>query len=126
MYSALNIFFFLFHSCVIVFNLFGWIWRRTRRANLTLLSLTALSWFGLGIWYGIGYCPCTDWHWQVRQELGYHDRPSSYIKFLIDSATGLDINATLVDTLTGICFALAVVASVYTNYRDWQQERNQI
>jgi len=35
------------------------------------LLLTAFSWFVLGIWYGWGYCVCTDWHYMVlRDELG--------------------------------------------------------
>jgi len=43
---------------------------KTRKANLILLLLTGLSWFGLGIFYGWGYCPLTDWHWKVLRELG--------------------------------------------------------
>jgi len=118
LYSFLNTFFFIFHSLIIAFNLFGWMWRKTRRANLVLLTLTTASWFLLGIWHGIGYCPCTDWHWQVRRELGYVDLPNSYIKFLIDSATGLDISPATADTLTAVCFAMAVAASLYSNWRD--------
>ncbi|MBT3271653.1 MAG: DUF2784 family protein, partial [Spirochaetales bacterium] len=54
----------MFHSCVIIFNLTGWIWRKTRIPHLILIGLTAFSWFVLGIWYGFGYCPSTDWHWR--------------------------------------------------------------
>ncbi|MFQ5648405.1 MAG: DUF2784 domain-containing protein [bacterium] len=123
MYELLDTFFFLFHTSVILFNLFGWLWRKTRKANLILLSLTALSWFGLGIWYGIGYCPCTDWHWQVRRKLGLQDMPNSYIKFLVDNATGLDVDAELVDVLTASLFFCAVLASVHANLRDWKRSR---
>ena len=120
MYAILNIFFFIFHSTVIVFNLFGWLWEKTRWANLITLTVTAFSWFGLGIWYGFGYCPSTDWHWQVRMKLGHYDMPNSYIKFLIDSITGLDVNAAVVDTLTLVLFFLALAGSIYTN---WQERR---
>jgi len=82
--AFLNEFFFIFHSALIIFGLFGWLWEKTRAANLVVLSLTGFSWFILGIWYGFGFCPCTEWHWQVRMRLGYYDMPSSYIKFLID------------------------------------------
>jgi len=115
MYTALDKFFFIFHSMFIVFNLFGWMWKKTRRANLMILSLTACSWFGLGLCYGIGYCPCTDWHWQVRMKLGDFAMPNSYIKFLIDSITGLNANTEWVDLLTLIFFLLASAASIYTN-----------
>lgn len=117
-YRLLDNFFFVFHSGIILFNLFGWIWKRTRKANLILLSLTAFSWFVLGLWYGIGYCPCTDWHWAVRRELGYYDMPGSYVKFLIDSLTGLDLSAGLVDTVTAVAFFSALSISVYLNWRD--------
>ena len=123
MSAFLNIFFFVFHSSLIIFNLFGWIWKKTRLANLIVILLTAFSWTILGIWYGFGFCPCTDWHWQVREKLGYFDMPSSYTKFLIDSLTGLDVKETLVDTLAVTLLALALVASVFTNLRDWKKKR---
>ena len=115
MYVFLDKFFFIFHAIIIVFSLFGWMWKKTRRANLIVLSLIAGSWFVLGIWYGIGYCPCTDWHWQVRMKLGHYDMPNSYVKFLIDSLAGLDVNAKSVDILTLAFYFLALIASLFTN-----------
>ena len=55
----LNIFFFFFHTAIMLFNCFGWIWKKTRRLNLVTLLLTAGSWFILGIWFGWGYCLCS-------------------------------------------------------------------
>jgi hypothetical protein len=118
MYALLDNFFFVFHAMIIMFSLFGWIWKKTRRANLIVLSLIAGSWFVLGIWYGIGYCPCTDWHWQVRMKLGHYDMPNSYVKFFIDSITGLDLDAKLVDMLTLTCYFSALAASLFTNLRN--------
>lgn len=118
MYRALDIFFIVFHTVFIGFVLVAWIWRRTRRAHLIAVVLTAFSWFFLGIWFGFGYCFCTDWHWRVRQHLGDHDMPVSYIKFLIDGATGWDVNATLVDTITVAALAAAFAVSVWVNARD--------
>jgi uncharacterized membrane protein YeiH len=54
---SLDYFFIAFHSALIIFNLFAWIPRFTRRWNLISLGLTAFSWLGLGLFYGIGYCP---------------------------------------------------------------------
>lgn len=121
--AFLNIFFFGFHSAWIVFNLFGWLWRKTRLANLVTLLLTAFSWFVLGIWYGFGYCPSTDWHWQVRSRLGHPQMPNSYTKFLVDSLTGLDVSAKLVDICTVVLLLLALAASAWTNLRDWRKKK---
>jgi hypothetical protein len=115
MYEFLDKFFFVFHSVLIVFNMLGWIWRKTRKANLITLLLTTGSWFFLGIWYGFGYCPCTDWHWQVRMKLGHFDMPSSYLTFLIRSLTGLEIQKTLVDIFAVIFLCVALAASIWTN-----------
>jgi len=118
MYVFLDNFFFIFHSGIILFILFGWLGQKVRRLHLFVLLLTAFSWFFLGIWYGIGYCPCTDWHWQVRRELGYDDMPTSYVKFLIDSLTGINLEAAVVDALTLGCFLLALSLSIFYNLRD--------
>ena len=121
-YALLDIFFFVFHTAIILFNLFGWLWKKTRKANLVLLLLTAFSWFILGIWYGFGFCPCTEWHYQVRMKLGHYDMPDSYIKFCIDFFTGLDVNARLVEVSTLVFFLLALILSVYVNIRDWRHK----
>jgi hypothetical protein len=84
------------------------------------VTLTGFSWFILGIWYGIGYCPCTGWHWQVKEKLGQFDMPNSYVKFLVDSITGLDLNANLVDISTLLVFIMALLTAIYTNFRDWR------
>lgn len=119
----LDKFFFVFHSAVILLILFGWAWRRTRLANLVVILFTAFSWFILGIWYGYGYCPSTDWHWRVRARLGIHDLPSSYTKFLVDSFTGWDVSQKTVDIFTFVLLISALSASLYTNIRDWRRRR---
>ena len=119
MYQFLNIFFFLFHSILIVFNCIGWIWKQTRKWNLVILLLTAGSWFILGIWYGWGYCLCTDWHWQVREHLGYHDQSVSYVHFLVLKLSGINFDIKLVDKVTVIVFIISVLLSFYLNIRDY-------
>jgi hypothetical protein len=122
MYSFLNVFFFVFHSALMVFIIFGWMWRKTRVANLVVVLLTTFSWFILGIWYGFGFCPSTEWHWQVRLKLGYYDMPNSYTKFLVDSLTGLEVSQMLVDIMAVLFLAMALLASVFTNTRDWRKK----
>lgn len=121
LYSFLNIFFFIFHTTLILFNLFGWIWKKTRIFNLATLGGTLLSWTVLGIWYGFGFCPCTQWHWLVRMKLGYRDMADSYIKFLVDSLVGGDVNARLVDIAAVLSLLFALGASIFTNVREWRK-----
>jgi hypothetical protein len=92
---------------------FGWIIPRWRLVNLITLSLTAFSWFILGIWYGFGYCPFTDWHWKVRQLLGYTDNSNSYIHFLILKIMGINFSENFVDVSTVIVFFIAYFISIY-------------
>jgi hypothetical protein len=120
--EALNLAFFLFHTGWMVFNCTGWIWRSTRRWHLLTIALTTLSWFGLGIWYGWGYCPCTDWHWQVRARLGHVD-PDSYVQLLVRVLTGLDLPPAVVDTAVLLVFAASAVLSVVLNLRDGYRSR---
>ena len=118
--KILDLFFFAFHTVLILFNILGWLVPRWRLANLITLSLTAFSWFVLGIWYGWGYCFCTDWHWQVREMLGYENMSSSYIHFLILKITGFDFPTNLVDLVTVIVFFSAFAISAYLNFRKWR------
>ncbi|MCD6597268.1 MAG: DUF2784 domain-containing protein [Bacteroidales bacterium] len=116
MYEALNIFFLIFHSSLILFNLFGWIWKPLRKINLASLLLTGLSWFFLGIFYGVGYCPLTDWHYEVLNELGKTNLPSSYIQYLLDFFFNITVSQKTTDLCTMILFFLALICSLYFNY----------
>lgn len=117
MYAFLDKFFFVFHTGLIIFILFGWIWRPLRKPHLLTVGAVFFCWFILGIWYGFGYCPCTDWHWEVRRHLGHYDMPPSYTKFLFDKLTGLDANATAVDTVTVTLYFASLAGSIYVNIR---------
>ncbi len=116
---ALDIAFFVFHTGLILFILLGWIWRPLRRANLLVIVLTGLSWTALAPWYGFGYCPFTDWHWQVRIAMGDTDLPHSYMKFLLDNIFGTDFDPTLVSWVTILGLIAALCASVAVNVRDF-------
>jgi len=113
MLQVLDIFFVVFHSALIAFNLFGWIWRKTRMANLITLLLTGGSWVILGWITGtIGYCPLTDWHFRILEKLGKTDLPASYIKYLADRITGYSFDAALVDSVTLYGFIAALALSM--------------
>jgi len=117
-YHILDIFFVVFHSFLIIFNLFGWIWRKTQIWNLITLLLTGASWLILGWVVGaFGYCPLTDWHFNVLEKLGKTNLPNSYIKYLADRITGLDLNAGIVDKITLYSFTAALIISLAINIR---------
>ena len=104
------------HLLVIGFNLFGWIWKKTRKAHLVVVMLTVASWFIIGLWKGLGYCFLTDWHWRVKEKLGEQDLPNSFIKYFADKITGDNINPQLVDTVTLLLFLMIIVITIYLNF----------
>jgi hypothetical protein len=116
MLHFLDIFYTIAHLGLTLFNLAGWAWKKTRKAHFITLTITAACWFVLGIWYGWGYCPLTDWHWDVKEKLGETNLPNSFIKYFADKISGGDVNPKLVDMVTLSCLIFAVVASVYTNF----------
>ena len=122
-YRLLDVLFLAFHSLLVGFNLIGWAWRRTRRLHLFAISATLLSWFGLGIAYGWGYCPLTDWHWQVKRALGETGLPASWVKYHLDLVTGLDWSRAVVDTVVIGAAAGVFVLSVALNWRDRARRR---
>ena len=115
--GVLNVVFFAFHTSWIAFICFGWIWRRTRRSHLVAVSLTVLSWFGLGLRYGWGYCPLTDWHWEVRARMGHRD-PPSYVQLLIRELIGIDLGPIGADVSAVTTLAVVAVLSVALYHRD--------
>jgi hypothetical protein len=104
------------HLLVIGFNLFGWIWPRTRKAHLVCVLLTAASWLVLGIWFGWGYCPITDWQWDVKHKLGEQNLPNSFIKYYADKLAGKEFDTGFIDTVTAVSFAVAGLLSLYVNF----------
>lgn len=120
-YTFLNIFFFVFHTLFTLFNMVGWAFPKTRKLHLITLSLTAFSWFILGIWYGWGFCFCTQWHWEVRRKLGFTDESNSYIHFLILKVTGLNLSEDLVEKGTLIVFLICIALSLVLNIKGYRK-----
>ena len=112
----INYFFFGFHTILIVFNLSGWLFPKTRKLHLYSLLITLFSWSVLGLWYGFGYCFLTDWHYRILRKLGETQLPNSYIAFLIQELTGWLPDAQLVNNSTLVLTVLALIASVWVNF----------
>ena len=120
---ALDVAFLFLHSALIFFNLLGWAWKKTRRLNLLSIGLTVSAWFVFAPWYGLGYCPCTDWHWQVKRALGQTDLPNNYMTYLFDTWTGITITDDFAERLAWTSLLLALVISLALNLRDWRRSR---
>lgn len=118
MLKFLDIFFTLFHTFLILFNLFGWLIKKTRILNFISLFITGFSWTFLGIFYGFGYCPLTDWHFKILKKLGYLNLPDSYISFLIQKYFNLYLNQNLVELFTIILFSISFIISFILNLHE--------
>jgi hypothetical protein len=116
MLKLLDVLLTILHLVIILFNLFGWMFSSTRKLHLISIILTAASWFILGIWFGMGYCPITDWQWNVKEKLGEHNLPSNFIEYFAEKISGRDFSSQLIDTAIAVCFALAAILSVYVNF----------
>jgi hypothetical protein len=114
------------HLSIVLFNLFGWIPKCTRKAHLISLALTAASWFVLGIWYGMGYCPFTEWQWRVKEELGEKNLPNNFIEYYLEKITGHNYSPGFVGTLITVCFLVAVILSMYVNFILPRLKRNRL
>ena len=111
------------HIVVIVINLFGWIFRKTRRIQLITILATTFSWIVMGIWYGWGYCFLTDWEWDIKMKLGESDLPYSFVQYLSNNILGMDLTSSFVDSITLIAFLVALVAGITVNYLDYRRNK---
>ena len=116
MLQLLNIVIGVFHVLLLVACLIGWISPRTRKAHLILMGVVVGCWFLLGLKYGIGYCPLTDWHWQVKQKLGEGSLPNSFIKYLWDHIFTTSISPKAADILTFGAFFVSLIPALYLNW----------
>ncbi len=116
MLIAGNILFTIAHWALVLFNLFGWIPVKWRKTHLALILLTAGSWGILGIWFGWGYCPLTDWHWDIKSQLGESNLPNSFIKYYTDKWFKCKIPAVWIDRITLCALIMSAAASIYVNF----------
>ena len=113
---ALDIFLTVLHIVVILFNLTGWIWKKTRRLHLVLVTLTFVSWFLLGLFFGWGYCFLTDWHWDVKHRLGETNLPSSFITYAANAVSNRSVDPQLTDMVTLVSFLVVLVITLGVNF----------
>lgn len=105
------------------FNLTGWIWPRTRKLHLATMAATLFSWIGMGAWRGWGYCLCTDWHFQIRRQLGIHAQESSYTQLLFNQVPGVHVSRQLADVITVTAVILILLATAWVWIRDTRPDK---
>ena len=115
MLNVLDKLFFLMHLLLIVFNLFGWIPRKTRLLHLFFVLITLGFWVVVGYWKGFGYCPLTDWHWQVKTQLGETALPASFIKYFVDQMLHINSNPAFIDIMTASALGISLICSLIMN-----------
>lgn len=123
-YGPADLFFLVLHSGVILFNLLGWMLPATRVANLLLLLATVASWLILGQFYGLGYCPLTDWHYQVLVSAGATGLPPSWIVHVIERFSGWRPPAFWADVATVTFLAAALMISARLNWLDYRRRKH--
>lgn len=122
MLHILDTFFTVFHTLFVLFVLFGWAHRYSRKAHITALLLTFLAWMLLGLYKGvIGYCPLTDWHWDVKRALGESGMSGSFVGYMIENYIGLKFSRTFYDVVTAGGLAFGVVMSFIKH--DWKKAK---
>jgi len=116
MLQFLDILLSIVHLAIVGFNVIGWMFKKTRKAHFISIVLTTSSWFLLGIWFGMGYCPFTDWQWQVKEKLGERNLPSNFIEYFAEKFTGIDFDARFVNNMIAISFGIVALLSIYVNF----------
>ena len=112
---ALNV----FHLAIVITLVFGWILPHTRRLHRWAVAITSFCWIAVGLMVGkIGYCPVTDWHWDVKRLRGETDLPASYIDYLLQ-IVGLHFTPPQVDFGVAVIFVSLVLIALYL----WRSER---
>lgn len=115
--AAADVLLHVLHLLVIVLNVFGWVWQRTRRLHRWVLGITAFCWLVVGPLYGgIGYCPLTDWHWRVKAARGEVPLPASYIDYLLQMV-GIHASPFYIDVAVGAVFAVTCIMTLILWWR---------
>ena len=104
------------HLSLMSICIVGWMFEPIRVLHLVAVTLVAVSWFGLGKFFGYGYCILTDTQWRVKRRLGQEPYTESYVKYILDKITGLDIDKKITDGLTLYTYVGAVILSLLANF----------
>jgi hypothetical protein len=75
--------------------------------------------------YGVGYCFCTDWHFQVRRAAGLNTNYDSYLQLLFEGI-GLRLDTFQSNVLAYGVFGLMVLAVIFIDLPTLIRDRRRI
>lgn len=102
----------IFHLIIVFFLMFGWALAKTRPLHRIAVAVTSFLWIVVGAFVGtIGYCPVTDWHWQVKKMRGETELPVSYIDYQLQRI-GIHLPPERADQIVMAVFAAIVVITI--------------
>lgn len=107
---------YLLHLSTTMIIVFGWIPPETRMINWYLIVATFVSWLGLGLVFGFGFCLFTNIQSRIRRRLGVEEPMESFVKDVLDRITGRDLNPVQVEIGTQVVFYFSAAASFYVNF----------
>ncbi|WP_421871328.1 DUF2784 domain-containing protein [Marinoscillum sp.] len=119
MLHFLDLFLTVFHSAFVLLVLFGWTIPKIRKYHVTAILLTLVAWLLVGLYKGyLGYCPLTDWHWDIKRALGETGMPSSFIEYMVEKVIGLNFPTLFIDivTVSGLVFGIVMSLVGYVRH----------
>ena len=106
------------HLFLAFFNVFGWIPKLTRHVHRWCVCITAFCWLAVGAYYNnIGYCPLTDWHWQIKRARGETELPHSFITYILNQV-GIFPSPQIVDAVVGAIFFAVILITLVLWLKD--------
>lgn len=108
----------LFHLVIVLFLAFGWISKKSRPLHRIAVATTAFLWIVVGAFVGkLGYCPMTDWHWQVKKMRGEENLPVSYVDYNLQKI-GVHLPPERADQIVMTVFAAIIAVTVFLYLRE--------
>lgn len=118
MLKFLDYFYTIFHSAFVIFVVFGWIPKYTRKIHILALILTLGAWLIIGWYKGVlGYCPLTAWHWDVKRQLGERGMSGSFVGYMIEHYGSMKFERITYDILTASGLLFGVIMSLIMNIK---------
>jgi len=114
MLQVLDVFFTVFHTGLVLFILIGWYFESARKYHQLVLLLTLTAWLIVGLYIGtIGYCPLTDWHWDIKRALGETGMSSSFVGYMLEEYLGIRLAKIWYDIVSAVGLVFGVLMATY-------------
>ncbi len=117
----------ILHFAIVFMLCFGWIAKATRKFHRILLCVVTICWLAIGPLMGksIGYCPVTDWAWQVRTLRGETELEYGYINYLTEKL-GVYMSNGTTDLVVGVIFGFIWLMTIILWVREYKIKRSSV